>query len=285
MSHKQPLWDAFTQVFATSNEQGRSELIGRILTDHPEPFRYMARQLLFQFALPSDCADDVAQIVRLETYRYLMKPLKPGFTPSATMGCIKLAARAEVQRFRQSSAYTGISGQVTARRRQSALEQHRLAMIRTLGYSPEDQELVDSYNQALFERRGQAEAQRAGATATVDDLRVSEVYTHVSHDGVSEIETVVDPTDVADAASSSAAVAAISCTTIARASAVDETLGLVATIVLGSNVADATGDIDLAPASVVAATGLPRRDVSRLLQELKGILIEVIDEWGLREPA
>lgn len=264
----------FAEIFQTPSGAHREVLIETLLRDHSTVFTRLARQVITQFNIHPDWADDVRQIVRVETWRYLSAELKDGFDARATLPCIRVAVRAEVQRMRQSSAYTGVSGAVTARRRESALHKHRMDLVRTMGYEPDDDTLIASYNAKVAGSRSMERARNQGALATKEDLhlpRLADVEDGMdvptsTHDSLEEVEVRQVVRDI-----------------VSRCFAEDEKTGLVAQVVLGASLDDAPGEATWTASHVVKHVDLSSSQVARVLQRVRAIAVEVVDEWGMHE--
>lgn len=264
----------FEEIFETPVGPVRRRLIEQVLREHSAVFTRLARQSITQFNIHPDWADDVRQIVRVEAWKYLSAELKPGFEARATLPCIRRAVRAEVQRMRQSSAYTGVSGAVTARRRESALAKHRLDLIRTLGYEPDDETLIASYNEKVSRSRSPEKARAQGAMATREDLRLPRL---------ADLDQDVDLADEAPQMAEEVEVRQVVRDILDRCRADGEQTGLVAQVVLGGSLDDSPGEATWTATHVVKYVDMSTSQVARVLQKVRAIAVEVVDEWGLRE--
>ncbi|WP_114906795.1 hypothetical protein [Ornithinimicrobium murale] len=260
----------FGEIFEETDNGARERLIETVLTEHHTVFTRLARELMLRFNVNEDWVDDVRQIVRTEAWRYLSRPLKPGFDVPATIPCIRRAARAEVQRMRQSSAYTGISGAVSSRRRESAIAKHRMDLIRTLGWEPDDETLIASYNAKVTTSRGEGAARRQSALASRDDLRPPAITTldvavevAASTDWMAEVE-----------------VRGLVVEIVRRCRLEGELVGKLAQAVLGEGL-DGLPDGSLEATSAAELDGISPTQVSRAMQHLRAVAVQVVDEWGL----
>lgn len=265
----------FESIFNEGDEATRNELIDQVLREHHTVFTHLSRQIIARFNINDDWADDVRQIVRTEAWRYLNSPLKPGYDAKATLPCIRIAARAEVQRMRQSSAYTGLSGAVSARRRESAISKHRMDLIRTLGYEPDDETLIESYNAKVTRSRSEQKARTQGALATKADLQLPVV----GELGVNE-DFAAD-SDQAQEAEVRAVLEEI----LRRCHDDSEQTGQVASVILGDSMVGRVGEIDWTPRNVVDRLHLSTSQVNRVLQRIRAIAVDVVDDWGLSQNA
>lgn len=263
------LTQLFQDVFDTPVGE-REQIIEHILREHRGAFLHMARRLASAFNIGSDWFDEVAQIVQVETWKYLSRPLKTGYDAAATLPCVRVAARAEVSRMVQSSAYTGISGAVMVRRRKSALEKHRLFLLRTLTREVSDEELVASYNGRVMVTRSRALDQ--GALATLADLSPPQAHP----------EAEFDPgrSGAAAETTSEVEVRSLVAEVLTRCADGSESLGAVANAILAQHMQDAPGEGDWTAAEVAAAVGMPRTEVSRLIQRVRQTAAQVLDEWS-----
>lgn len=263
----------FQEIFDTPVGPAREALVEAVLREHPTVFTRMARQSITQFNIHPDWADDVRQIVRVEAWRYLSADLKPGFDARATLPCIRVAVRAEVQRMRQSSAYTGLSGAVTARRRESALAKHRMDLVRSLGYEPDDETLIASYNAKVAGSRSPERARNQGALATKEDLRLPRI---------SDLDDSVDLPDTSDVSFAEVEVRQIVEEIVQRCFTEDEQVGQVAQVVLGGSLDDAPGEATWTASHVVQHVEMSSSQAARVMQRVRAVAVEVVDEWGMR---
>lgn len=268
------LHQMFADIFAETNEKHRHTMIDRVLTEHSTVFTKLARELINRFNIHKGWEDDVRQIVRTQAWLYLSKGLKDGYEPRATLPCIRVAAKSEVQRMRQSGAYTGVSGAVTARRRESALAKHRMDLIRTLGYEPDDRALVESYNHKVAGDRSEERARHQGALATMDDLRVPRLTELDEGLDAPATQVVVEEVEVRE----------LICEIMRRCRSESDQVGSVAEVVLGEGLSDSPGEATWTASHVIKYVDMSSSQVARMLQRVRAIAVEVVDEWGLRDP-
>ncbi|WP_114906767.1 hypothetical protein [Ornithinimicrobium murale] len=262
----------FQEIFEETSDSARVRLIERVLVEHHTVFTHLARQIVHRFGISPDWYDEVQQIVRTEAWRYLSEPLKPGFDVKATMPCIRVAARAEVQRMRQSSAYTGISGAVSARRRESAIAKHRMDLIRTLGWEPDDQFIIDSYNEKVTASRSAERARTQGALVTKADLELPTV---------GELEEGTEGT--VPSGENEVEVKEVLAEILRRCQGDSEHTGQVAQVVLGGSLGESVGEMEWSARHVSKHVELSSAKVSHLMHRVRAIAVEVVDEWGIAQ--
>lgn len=250
----------------------RTEAIGDFLVEHSSKVAGIAARLARQFHVSPSSRDDVVQIVRTCTWNVLAEPKDPRVASNEIFTIIATRSRNEMTRFVQSSAYTGVSGMVSAQRRYSAVSQHARRMTNLLGYEPTDEEVIKSYNTQILSTR--SNPGRQGALASESDLQLPTVVhdpDHILSDRVHADAGELDP------AEGSWMVREV----IARCTEQDPALGRVARAALGGHL-EMAGDFTMSVVDICAATKMPRGEVSRLVQQLRQVAIEVLDEMGIR---
>lgn len=248
----------------------RQPMIEDFLRAHNGRISSIAAKLIRQFSLRADWRDDCLQTVRVCAWQVLSGPKDPKVPSNNIFGVIAARSRNEVSRLVQSSAYTGVSGNVSSQRRRSAVAQHRIKMVAILGYEPSDEEAIRSYNKRIMASR--SNPSRQGALATVEDLAPPAVV-HDPDYMLSDRPTNDDGPDPIE-------VKEVVAKVIDRCESFSEDLGQVARAALGGHLVT-PGDFTLSVVDVAAMTGMKRPVVSTCVQQLRAFLIEELDEYGL----